>query len=380
MDWRMRAFVLINFLVVVMLIYVLLYYRFDKNVVKSADGMAMKLYETDATLALVNGSGVNNIPNIKIVSTNPEVVRANNCGGGPVYIGAVGGDSDCVRTCANGSAKAVHVGDDEVFTYRSTILKPGVHCLLGQRPECNMKTTVAVMTVNSIACRTKYPRLIGGKLGGDIVACNNSRIHDPRNVLWDYLEDRRVDPWRSTIGDEDELLPDGDYRYRCKFLGQNERGNEYIEHPYNRFHPISNYCADLVYKAHPDVRTVFSADRNSFNCLCGDPLTTRVRNLVPGDPSSQCSDVVYDVKTVVKKRKRITVPYKCVTLYSPLADIGRNPVCPDDKFLKKGSAMATVELEFTTDESELIEHPLYNVFSSGVQTPKEQLLYAPKPL
>lgn len=375
----MQLFVMTSFCVLAFLVYALYYYRFDKNIVATVDRMAMKLYENDAIRALSNGSGVNNIPSLNLITTNPEVVKANSCGDGPVFIGTTGKDLDCIRTCANDSARAVRVNDGETFAYESSILKPGVHCILGARPECNTKTTTVVMTVNSITCRPKYPRLIGGKLGGEIVACNNSHINDPQNVLWDYLENRRVDPWRTAIQDEDELMPDGDdYRYRCKFYGVDVRGNEYIEHPNDRFHPIANYCADLVYRAHPDVRTVFGDDGQSFVCDCGDPAKTRVRNLVSHDPSSQCSDVVYAVTNDVKRRKRITVPYKCVTLYSPLTDIGRHPVCPDEKLTRRGSQMAAVELEFTTDESQLIEHPLYKDFSStnsGVYTPKQMVIY-----
>lgn len=370
---------MISFCVVAILVYALCYYRFDKkNIETKVDRTAMRLYENDATRALSNGSGVNNIPSLNLITTNPEIVKANSCGHGPVFIGATGNDSDCVRTCANGSARAVRVDVDDTFAFQSSLLKPGVHCVLGARPECNMKTTAVVMTVNSHVCRPKHPRLIGGKFGDYVVACNNNRINDPQNVLWDYSENRRVDPWRTAIQDEDEVLPDGTYRYRCKFHGIDVRGNEYMEHPHDRFHPIVNYCADLLYRAHSDVRTVFDDDGRNFVCDCGDPTKTRVRNLVPDDPSSQCSEVVYAVTQDVKQRKRITVPYKCATLYSPLADIGRLPVCPEDKLTRRGSQIAAVELEFTTDESQLIEHPLYKDFSTintGVYTPKEQKIY-----
>ena len=56
----------------------------------------MKLYESDATRALLNCSGINNIPTLNLVTTNPEVVKANNCGKGPVFIGATGKDLDCI--------------------------------------------------------------------------------------------------------------------------------------------------------------------------------------------------------------------------------------------------------------------------------------------
>lgn len=373
MDWRTQTIIMTGFCVIALLAYVLYYYRFDRNIALAADRAAIKLYENDATRALSNGSGINNIPTLNLSAANPEVVKANNCGKGPVFIGPTGDDSDCIRACVNDSARAVRVDAGQTFVFQSSILKPGVHCTLGARPECNMNTTTAVMTVNSVTCRPKYPRLIGGALGGDVVACNNSQISDPQNVLWDYLEQRRVDPWRSAILNEDELLPGGEYRYRCKFYGVDVRGNAYTEHPHDRFHPIANYCADLVYRAHPDVRTVFADDGQSFVCECGDPAKTRVKNLVPDDPSSQCSDVAYGVAEDVKLRKRITVPYKCATLYSPLSDIGRYHVCPADKLTRRGDQMASVQLEFTTDESQLIEHPLYRDFSgTGVHTPKDR--------
>lgn len=371
------ALLLAGLVAVLLVAYVLLYYRFDRNVAVETERTATRLYESDVSRALVNGSGVNNIPSLALVTASPDVARANSCGDGPLFIGTAGDDSDCVRACVNATARAVHVADGETYTYRSTILAPGVHCTLGPRPECNMKTTVAMMTVNSVTCRTKFPRLVGGALGGDLVACNNAHINDPKNVLWDYLEDRRVDPWRSLINDEDELLPDGDYRYRCKFDGLDESGNVYQAHPYNRFHPIANYCAAPLYGAHKDVRTVFNVAGTGYECVCGDPAVTRVRNLVPGDPTSQCSDVSYGVEVDVKKRKRITVPYKCVTLFSPLADVGRYPICPEPKFLNRGSRMSSVRLEFTEYENELIEHPQYADFtgSNGAHTTKDKNLF-----
>ena len=101
MDWRMQVFIMTAFCIIALLVTILYYYRFDKNIGPTVDRMAIKLYERDATRALLNGSGINNIPTLNLVTTNPEVVKANNCGKGPVFIGATGKDSDCIRTCAN---------------------------------------------------------------------------------------------------------------------------------------------------------------------------------------------------------------------------------------------------------------------------------------
>lgn len=135
----MQTFIMTGFCIIAFLVYVLYYYRFDKTIGPTVDRIAMKLYENDAIRALSNGSGINNIPTLNVVTTNPEFVKANNCGDCPVFIGATGKDSDCIRTCVNDSARAVRVNVGETFTYQSLILKPGVHCVLGARPNATRK-------------------------------------------------------------------------------------------------------------------------------------------------------------------------------------------------------------------------------------------------
>ncbi|CAI6372849.1 unnamed protein product [Macrosiphum euphorbiae] len=89
-----------------------------------------------------------------------------------------------------------------------------------------------MMTVNSVICRAKFPKLFGGPTGNLVVACNDTRINNPLNVLWDYRYDKVVDPFTVTLNDSDELLADGNFRFRCNFGGRDNMHNKYIEHPY----------------------------------------------------------------------------------------------------------------------------------------------------
>lgn len=312
---------------------------------------------------LLNGSGINNIPRLNIVRASHTVTAANNCGKGPVYLGERGNNEDCVRLCANSSASAITVRPGETYVNDSSVLRTGVHCVLGQPPQCNMRTSYAMMTVNSITCRSKFPRLVGGPFGTTVVACNDRSNNDQRNVLWDRRYQRPFDPLTTIITDENEVLSDGKPRFVCRFGGYDDRGNSYIEHPLDMYHPIRNLCARSLYRAHPSITTKFDTVNGKVTCDCGDPTVTRVRNLVPDDPSSECSQVQRTVTVDTKDRKILTYPYRCFTLFSTLDDVGRYLPCPSDQFTRQGSQMTSVTIPFTTNMNALIEHPLYKEFS-----------------
>lgn len=337
--------------------YVLLYYSFDSDIPKRNEALAVKLAD-DKINALLNGSGINNIPNLNIITTNAAVNKANACGKGPVHIGSTGTDQDCIRTCVNSSASVINVAEGETYIYESAVLQPGANCIIGARPQCNMKTSLAMMTVNSVVCRSRFPDIIGGPLGTNVVACNNKQITDPQNYLWDYKYNKKFDPLSTNILDVDEQLNDGTFRFRCKFGGYDVRKNQYIEHPHNRFHPYRNYCASEIYAAHPNVRTIIHSD-GTYECDCGTFQDTRVKNINPKDKTSLCSNVSISVEDEVKQRKILKVPYKCFTLFSTLEDVGKSLPCPNDQFTRDGSQYSEISIPFTTDMNAIIEHPQY---------------------
>lgn len=357
-----KVYIVILCILMVYTIYLYLYYSFDSDLKKRNEKLAIDL--TDNKLeALVNGSGINNIPHLNIVTTNPGVQKASSCAEGPVQLGTFGTDDDCIRTCANDSASVVNVGKNDSYVYHGTKLPVGAHCILGPRPQCNMRTTLAMMTINSVVCHPKYPELIGGPNGNKVVACNNDQINDPQNILWDYRENKRVNPFTDNIMDVDELLPaTNKFRYRCRFNGFDEQQNKYMEHPNNRFHPFRNYCASQIYAAHTSIQPVFDANSGSYNCFCGDPNVTRVKNIDPYTPSTICADVQQNIRGDVKNRKIITVPYRCFTLFSPVTDVGRYLPCPNDQLTRRGSQFSSVDVPFSQIQTDAVEHPLYKDF------------------
>lgn len=369
MDSKFYVFVTLCIILFTILLYILYYYKFDvAKIINDVAEKAKKL-ETGPLSSLLNGSGINNIPNINIITTNSEIASANQCSKGPLFIGNSSttssySDYDCIKICMNDSAKIMTVDENEELISESTILTPGNYCTIGPRPECNMNTSTAMITINSVVCRPKFPNLIGGTYGTTIIGCNNSVINDPNNVLWDNQSNTPVDPYTTYISDENELLSDGSYRFTCKYNGVDIRGNKYVPNPYNRFHPISNYCAALIYRAHPNVQTIISDDKSSYVCDCGDFEETRVRNIFENDPTSQCSNVFANEKNIIKSKTQINIPYKCFTVYSPITDVAKYMPCPSNQFTREGSQMSVVTIDLTDNPKALIEHPIYADFES----------------
>lgn len=368
-NYQSTIFVIILFIGMIFVFYTLLYYSYDKTLQEDDEKLAEKLKDGPLQ-SLLNGSGINNIPKLNLITTNSKISKANKCGHGPIHIGNEATNHDCVKICSNSSAYVINVKPDESYIYETTILKPGAHCTIGKRPECDMATSVAIMTVNSTLCRSKFPNIVGGSSGTTIVACSNQQIYDPHNYLWDYKMSEAFNPWTTTITDEDELLNDGHYRFRCKFEGTDNRGNYYQEHPFNRFHPISNYCAALIYGAHPDVKTVIKDD-GTFECDCGNKEDTRVENIHFNDKSSQCFHDAISTKIESEKHETMetNIPYKCFTLFSPLEDVGKYLPCPTQQFTNETAPQwSTVRISVTKNEKILIEHPMYKTMSKdGVQ-------------
>lgn len=361
----LSIFVVILCLLVVYLLYLYMYYSFDGDLEKRNTELADKL--TDHKIqALVNGSSINNIPNLNIVTTNPGVLKSASCAEGPAYIGLAGTDRDCIRTCANASASVINVHAGETYIYKHMRLQEGAHCVIGPRPNCNMRTTRALMTINSVVCHSKFPEIVGGPVGNTVVACNNNDINDPKNTLWDMQLNRRYNPQIDHMMDMNAIMPDGKYRYVCKFNGTDIHRNKYVAHPFNRFHPIRNYCSSQIVAAAYTVSTVIDRNAGTYKCNCGHIATTNVANIDPDDASSFCSNLQKRVRTDVKKRQIMTVPYRCFTLFSPISDVGKYLPCPNDQFVREGSQFTSVDVPFSLEQHEPIEHPQYSKLKSTV--------------
>lgn len=330
-------------------LFILLFYKFKSELIPNIEIMADK-YKDGPLSTLLNGSGINNIPSLVISSTNKEVEDANRCAQGPIYFGETATIDDCVKKCMSSKAHNLIVADNNTF-YQNLQLKPGAYCTMGPRPECNTNTTRAMLTINSVTCVSKYPSMFGGELGNLIVACNNSQYKHPKNILWDFLENEIVNPYTTLITEEDEILGDGNYRFRCKYDGVDQNANKYIEHPINRFHPIRDYCKQYLYAAHPDVKMEYhtAEGKKYIECNCGDFEDTRVKNIDPLDKSSPCSSHI-KTKTTTEHLDttfvKASIPYECFTINSPITDITKKFPCPIDKFTINTSTMDNFDLEY----------------------------------
>lgn len=373
--WNNTLYIAILTIILLFVLYSLLFFVYNPNLIKENETLAEKL-KYGPLQSLLNGSGINNIPTLNLITTNTAISTANQCGKGPVNIGSSGTDADCIKVCANSSAKAVLVQPGDEYFYGSSAMTEGANCIIGPRPECDTKSSVILMTVNSVICRSKFPRIVGGAINTTVVACNNRLIQDPKNMLWDYKYNEKFNPLTSTILDEDELLPDGTFRFRCKFNGTDSRGNRYQEHPFDRLHPISNYCASLVYRAHPDVRTVFLDAGRDYRCDCGNYDETRTQHLVQGDARSQCSPYTSETTTDARGVQTITIPYKCFTLFSTIDSVASMFPCPNEQFTREGLQMAKVKVNYTLNENILLEHPLYmDMSTDGSRVPSDGAPY-----
>lgn len=349
------------FMVIIFVSFLLLYFKFDKNLLRITRSNAEKLAAKDELSSLVNGASINNIPSLNIITNNALVNIAKECENGPVSVGIVTRtDNECIRVCANSTAHVLNITDNDHYYFNSTKLLKGAYCMIGKRPNCNMRTTLTIITINSVVCHAKFPEFFDSNTGNSVVACNDVLTYHPLNVLWDYKFNEMVDPETIRMDDVNEVLPDfSDYRFKCRFNGKDISGNKYMEHPYNRFHPIRNYCAQDINHAHGSVKTLFDIEKKTVTCDCGDYETTRVRNLIPSDPVSTCSSKSYIITNVDKFKKQITIPYKCFTVNSPITDVGKYMPCPPDIFINDSCRMDTITLNYTDEPNVPIEHPNY---------------------
>ena len=375
------VYLVLCFLLLVYVMFMVFHHGFDSRIKEKATKLAEKLKDGPLQ-SLLNGFGINNIPKLNIISNNQGVVTANRCAVAPVRVGdniTDFTDADCVRTCSNSSAHLLTIATGENAIYQSSLLDKGAYCMIGPRPECNMRTTTALITVNSVTCVPRYPKLFGGEYGNKVIACNNRVIHDTRNALWDRKTNDRVDPYTVELTSEEELMPEGQPRFYCRYNGMDEHNNKYVENPINRFQPIKNYCTEMLYGAHPDIKMLIADDGNSFRCDCGDFNVTRVKNMYPDEPSSQCSPHQFSDVEVLKSKRKMTVPYRCFTVNSPITEVARYPPCPPDRFTEHGSQLSELSIEYSTSEHGLIEHPLYSDFvddqNSGVYSAKYMTIW-----
>lgn len=327
-----------------------------KEIFNKQDSMFEDL-KSDALNSLINGSGVHNLPSIKIETNNNELKVIQSCESGPLFLGPTGTVSDCVSKCASTNVSLLQVESGEEIFVENVMLGVGSWCILGPPPECNLKTTYVEKTLNGIACKSRYPQLYGGVTGELVIGCNDKRYYNPKNRLYDELNKEFVNPRTIYMDHEEETLPDGSLRFTCKYDGVDSMGNKYVPHVSNRFHPTRNYCAKEIFAAHPDVKFTTTGD-----CDCGTFTETRVKNKIVDDPKTVCTSNYME-----KGAETLNVGIDCFTVNSPVVDLNTPTArpCTADKFVSVGSLSQSIKIPYTVNAWGF--HPLASRFSGRPQ-------------
>lgn len=280
-------------------------------------------------MELLMGNTLVNLPNI-IINTNDEYINSlQECENKAIYMGVDDGTNylDICKNKCGGVGELYTIYDTDEFYQDGEKLIPGVYCILNP-PDCNLKTSYVIATVNSRVCRSKFPNLFGGEAGSIITACNDEKYPATGSVLWDYANNEAVNVNTINMTHEDETLEDGSFRFRCKYT-ETANGNPFIENPISRFHPIDDVCNRTIYRASYDVHAVVNP--TDWYCECGDFSTTRVKHLNESDPKSTCTSCYAEVSVTNEKLgyKEAKIPYLCFNQASSWQDGIKQQPCLD---------------------------------------------------
>ncbi|UBZ25599.1 PIF-2 [Carcinus maenas nudivirus] len=292
-------------------------------------------------MQLNNANTLYNLPNVTLQTNNTDIDNLVDCKNKIKYIGSYTDNNAtldtyrnlCKNTCG-GAGELIMAQTDTDYVYNNEFVKAGIYCTVDPVP-CNMNTGYAVATVNSVKCNSKYPKMFGGPSASNIIACNDEKYPSTGSVLWDYANNEKVDPLTVVMTDEDEKLPDGSYRFRCKF-NETLNGNPYIEHPLDRFHPITDKCNDMIYKADYSVHA--NITETDWSCDCGDFDVTRVKHLDENDTKSICTSCYRSKNNNIYK-----IPYICFKEQSPYSLPKINQPCIE--YDTPGNSCNTIDLK-----------------------------------
>ncbi|QBB28614.1 Pif-2 [Homarus gammarus nudivirus] len=298
-------------------------------------------------LALNNANTIYNLPNITLQTNNTDLDNLIDCKNTLKYLGPYVEDAlktydNLCKSSCGGSGELLVVKTDRDYVYDNEFVKVGVYCTVDPKP-CNLNTGYVAATINSNMCLSRYPRMFGGATAASIIACSDEKNPSTGSVLWDYANNEAVDPTTIVMTHEDETLPDGSYRFRCKY-NETSNGNPFIPHPVDRLHPIKDKCNDSIYRADYSVHA--NVTDTGWTCECGDFSTTRVKHLNAGDPQSICTSCFREVRD----GNMFKVPYICYNKDSPYLYAKHNQPCIS--YDRHGNSCDAVELKIDVIDRE----------------------------
>lgn len=331
---------LISIICIFVIIYIGIFLKIDLKSYFNYILNVNDLLANEQTRQLINANTIVNLPYINI-KTNHNILRnIQSCQSNPILLTTNTTQNEdlymeeCVNKCGN-RAEIIIVDANNEFYQNNSRLQTGLWCMLNP-PNCNTKTTFINATINGVMCVSKFPRLIGGETGNDIVACNTINSFNSDNVLWDRRFNRRVNLSNLIIDHEDEILEDGSYRFVCRF-GDDANGNALIEHPFDRFIPQEDKCINNVYMASRQAQTVFVDGKQNYYCECGIENETRLTNEDPNDKQTPCTGCIEAAATETSDTAQIRV--RCYNINSLLSNLGTNLIrpCGPSRFTRYGN-------------------------------------------
>lgn len=127
-------------------------------------------------------------------------------------IGYTSGTTLCSEICQSSDYEYKFVNASGIVINNKEIR--GAWCLPKPIARCNLNTSNAFIGIKNYECITNFPQLLGGMHGNQIIGCGNE------NVFADMLNETTYSkfiPSNLIIDDLDERLPNGEYRYQCKY-------------------------------------------------------------------------------------------------------------------------------------------------------------------
>lgn len=179
-------------------------------------------------------------------------------------LGQTEGTELCRNVCDSGDFDYKFIDKSGIFVNKKEIR--GAWCLPKPISRCNLSTSNAYIGINRYECITKFPQLLGGQYGNQIIGCG------PDNTFMDLLEDQTYSKYIPTnliINDLDERMPNGEYRYICKFKSSDYFSLEKTALG-GRFDMEVNSCAIFNSPGTLDIKTLTCKCDNNFN-LNDDP-------------------------------------------------------------------------------------------------------------
>lgn len=210
-------------------------------------------YDTDM-------SGFSNLPKINFEETDEFTGCVD-----AVFLGLADIYENCAERCRSTDYYYTYIDPKKSVVVNGKSLV-GAYCLPKEIAKCNLNTSFAVVGLNGYKCISKFPILLGGSSGNEIVGCRNGRLRDGlENLIYqDHV------PYNIYIDDVDEKLQDGSFRFSCDVDKDNIKLPETIA---SRFEYATNVCTLLDPDGKVDVKT--------GKCTCD--------NYLNNDPESICT-------------------------------------------------------------------------------------------